>query len=162
MTFYFNTPDHIAADEAYNNGNYALALQHYERALCTLNMHAASTRKLHAEFYYARAFVLGEVIITHCQIIHHSKTLDHSKINTTWQQIHSLLLELQQSCQHIKNKQKRETATKKIEQVYTVLAQTCESISDDIVDAFDGKYEFAIAEQPSLADALLWMERALN
>lgn len=162
MTFYFNTPDQIAADKAYNRGNYKLALQHYEHALSTLNMHAASTLKLHTQFYDAHAHVLHDIIITHCELILHSEALDLPKIKTTWRQINSLLRELQQSCQHITHRRHRETTTAKVNQVYVVLAKTCESISDDIVDACDDEYEFKIIEQPQLADALMWMEKALN
>lgn len=158
--FYFNTPDQINGDIAYNNEDYITALDHYDRALETLNRFAASNQTSTKQFYDAYTHVLMDVITTTCLIL---DSLPEN-LNERWAALPGLIQAMQNTWVIIKDSRERESTQQKINEVYLRVAQTCEFLSDKIVDELDdnGALKTSQQERELLRSAARWMERAIE
>ncbi|WP_058515107.1 hypothetical protein [Legionella santicrucis] len=162
MKYYFNTLEQIQGDEAYNEKNFEQALVHYKKALSLLNQIASQRNfKPNKPFYDALAYVLSEITITKAD--HIMASLDdpfsYNHIQNLWEDIPSLLHEMNIIYEKIRFFELRETKKEKINITYKAVANCCESISDALIDSLN-ENEAPIFEQ--VTSALTWLTQAIN
>ncbi|KTD20999.1 Uncharacterised protein [Legionella lansingensis] len=162
MGFYFNTPDQINGDKAYNEGKFDEALTYYSHALETLLRHAASSDQ-HLQYYDAIAHVFADIIITKSVLIR-INARDFTKVAMYWREILSMIQEMEvvynQNLKDRKHIYSREVIIK----AYSMLAVTCEKVSDKIMDYLDDSGTTSkniLVNQPTLSDAIQWMQNAI-
>ncbi|WED42664.1 hypothetical protein [Legionella cardiaca] len=162
MKFYFNTPNQINGDTAYNEGNFEEAIDYYHKGLTDLQRYAATTLPKHTDFYDGLAYVLVDILTVEAQFISDSID-DFAKAQTHWQSANSLIQELDVVfSEKLRGKHNIETTEEVIQKVYSMLANACEEISDEIVDALESLENIHAIPSPTLAEATEWMQRAIT
>ncbi|KTC87079.1 hypothetical protein [Legionella brunensis] len=164
MKFYFNTPDQINGDLAFNAGNYEEALAYYLNALETLNRHAASqSKQLHTDFYDAFVHVLADILATKAELIINKE--DFANIEEEWQPIPGMLQEMEIVYHgQLSSKTNIVVNEETLKTAYSALAEACEIISDEIIDIIDNDENGSVQNLPSsltLSKAIMWMQSSL-
>ncbi|WP_419421332.1 hypothetical protein ACNVED_14805 (plasmid) [Legionella sp. D16C41] len=162
MHYYFNTPDQIAGDEAYNLGEYTQALTHYKHALETLNQLASQRNfKRRNNFLYAFTYVACEIILTTYEAIrvtiNDQETFNYEPINNLWKEVPGLVFELETVYAEMHPNNNKTIIKAKMEQCYTVLAELSETISDEFNDRLD-----ETANERDILAALEWLAKAID
>ncbi|WP_131782409.1 hypothetical protein [Legionella gresilensis] len=162
MRYYFNTPDQISGDEAYNELNFAEALIHYKRALQTLNQLASQRNfKRSNDYRYAFTYVIGEIIQTSCdaikEIIEEQETFKLDSIKDLWTEIPGLINELESVFNEMGDTGK-DNIRERIASHYKLLAEVCDSISEGLSDGLDDE---SLNERDVLS-ALSWLNKSIT
>ncbi|STX52397.1 Uncharacterised protein [Legionella busanensis] len=162
MHYYFNTPDQIAGDEAYNELNFTKALTHYNRALQTLN-HLASQRKFkrNNDYRYALTYVICEIVQTKCdaikEIIENQEIFNFDSLRKLWTEIPGLINELESVFNEMGDKGK-DAIKERIEVNYKLLAEVCDLISEELSDGLEDES----LQESDILSALSWLTRSID
>ena len=165
MKYYFDSKFQVDGDKAYNRGDFQTALKSYTEGLKVLYQVATSSRfKANAEYYDELAFVLYDVIFTKLRIIKansESDECDFEVIDDLWKTIVGQLHELNTIYKEVTDYEDRQITQGKIDEVYKLLVNVCEGISDTLFDAqtVDGMFK---PEDLILKHSLLWLKRSID
>ncbi|MGQ3889813.1 hypothetical protein ACQUW5_12380 [Legionella sp. CNM-1927-20] len=163
MRYYFNTPNQIAGDEAYNEKKYTEALIHYKHALQTLNQLASQRKfKRSNDFRYAFTYVICEIIQTSCDAIRTTiddqEIFNYEPIKELWQEVPGLIIELETVFKEMGAVQNKNIIKDKIEFCYKLLADVCDMISEELSDERDDE----TLNESDILSALEWLTKAID
>lgn len=162
MKYYFDSPEQIKGDKAYNAHDFSRALIHYKHALNTLNQVAAQRDfKPRTSFYDELAYVLSTVITTQADAIRASigEDFDDTTLQAQWSEIPGFLSEMMSVYKEIELSEKKETTPEIISMAYKAASNCCEAISDALIDALS---EGGAENEDKVLSALRWLKHAIN
>lgn len=165
MRYYFDSPEQINGDQAYNAHDFTRALTHYKKGLHKLRKVAAKdTFEPDHTFYDELTSVLNSIVISQADAIRAmiSEHFDYAEIEAQLNEMPDFLNEMMTSYKKIESLSRRSTKSKNILIAYKAVALCYEEISDALMDSLATEAGSNPADENTALCALKCLKQAIN